>query len=281
MGLIPNARALDLVADLGRHLVRTRFPQHTKDAVRQEAVVVQQPGHLPHGRHRAPTVVVPLAGQRQVNAEIRTRVLTAVPGDLGEAGARHHHRCGRDHAALHRADGGHVGGMAHAGVVCVDDEQPVCPPVAQAFGQRHPRSTAVPVAHVADQQRSAGSQASDREAECHQSAWESAPRRTTLSRRAMLPCLRPHQQRRHPTTPCHPAPVPDQATRDSRPRPACASRFRVNYGSHNVVSRVGAAVEDGGGTPGCGGLDTLGMWLRQVLPQPGRGNTREVTAPQV
>jgi len=72
----------------------------------------------------------------KVNTEILIRVGFGIVGDLEEPGARHHDR-GRSHeAALDRVDSGGVGGVTHAGIVAVYDQQFICRLVAKPLDER-------------------------------------------------------------------------------------------------------------------------------------------------
>jgi len=74
----------------------------------------------------------------KVNAKIFIRVGLGIVRDLEEPWARYHDR-GRSHeAALERVDGGNVGGVAHASIVTVDDQQLIGRLVAKSLDQARP-----------------------------------------------------------------------------------------------------------------------------------------------
>ena len=73
-------------------------------------------------RDRAPAVEVPLGVEREVHAD----VLAQVAGRrLARPRARHHQRGAGGHARAQALVDADVGGVAHAEVVAVDDQQAV------------------------------------------------------------------------------------------------------------------------------------------------------------
>ena len=62
------------------------------------------------------------AFKRQVDAEVEARVARLHLRDLGEPGARHHHGAAGADAPLDKLHKGHIGAVAHAEIVGVDDD---------------------------------------------------------------------------------------------------------------------------------------------------------------
>ncbi len=123
----PDARGhgpLDLRAHLvlGRHLVQACA--QLGNPARQVAVGIEQSGCCRAGRDRPPAIMLPLAGERQVHAEIDIIAAAGPIGDLQEPGAGHHHRARGDEALARDLHEGLVGAMAHADIVSVRDDDP-------------------------------------------------------------------------------------------------------------------------------------------------------------
>ena len=71
----------------------------------------------------------------EVNSKVLPGIGLGVAGDLGKPRARHHDRRRSHKPALKRVDGGGVGGMAHTGVIAIDNQQLVGCLVAKALGE--------------------------------------------------------------------------------------------------------------------------------------------------
>ena len=128
-------RLADLSASLNQRLRRFAVNVHLRDAPPQVTLRIHQPRHLVAGSNRPPAVHLPLGGVAEMDAEVLLRVRLGIARDLGEPRARHHDRRRGHEAALERVYGGNVGGVAHAGVVAVYDEQFVRGLVAEALGE--------------------------------------------------------------------------------------------------------------------------------------------------
>ena len=71
-----------------------------------------------------------------MNPEVLLRMALGVAHNFRKPGAGRHDRRAAHEALFHALGGGKVGGMTHAGVVTVDDEQLVGCFVSEPLGQR-------------------------------------------------------------------------------------------------------------------------------------------------
>src|SRR4030095_4776772 len=89
-------------------------------------VVINEAARLRRAGERPPAIVLPLAGQRQMNAEIELRVGGGHLGDLAEPGTGHHHRARGDEALAGDGPESGIGAMAHTDVVDVRYDEFLC-----------------------------------------------------------------------------------------------------------------------------------------------------------
>ena len=118
-----GARPLDLRAYLGLDLAGVGVRGGFGFSRVEEAFGVEQSRHAVFRRHRPPAVELPLAGERQVEAEVCVRVGARVVGDFGEPGAGNHDAARSDQAGVESLLGRGVNRVGHAEVVGVDDEE--------------------------------------------------------------------------------------------------------------------------------------------------------------
>ena len=116
-----RSRALDLRAQLGFRGFRHHMPTQARDIAPKETVVVDQPRGPADRRNRGPAIVLPLAGQGQVHAEIECWIGGSGLGDFAEPRARHHDRAAGDKATLGEVEKPAVCAVTHPEVVNMED----------------------------------------------------------------------------------------------------------------------------------------------------------------
>ena len=126
----PVDRPLDLGPALAPHLVEVGVVPHVVDRAREAAVAVEEGRRM---RDRAPAVEVVLRVQREVHADVLAPIARR---RLAGPRARHHQRRARRRPVAQRLVDAHVGGVAGAEVVAVQDDQARVGVVPERLRQR-------------------------------------------------------------------------------------------------------------------------------------------------
>ena len=107
-----------------------------RDGRPQIPLRIHQTRHAVARAHRSPTILLPFAGMRQVDAKIQLGVPRRIGRNLWEPRTRHHDGRAGHQTVFQAVDARHVRGMAHPHVIAVHNQQPILRTVAQSFGQR-------------------------------------------------------------------------------------------------------------------------------------------------
>ena len=113
----------DLGPALDQRLFRRRVPVDVLHPPPQIPFPINQAGHYSPAGDGTPAVSGPLGSMDQVHPKILVRIAPAVGGHLREPRTGNHDGGGAHQADLHAFDRGQVGGVAHPGVIAVNNQQ--------------------------------------------------------------------------------------------------------------------------------------------------------------